>query len=477
MKKVLFPLVIVFLFTSQSFSQEDSIKNYPLKDYIAPDIRYRLLDLGSQLNLNGINQSETENFSNNYFRTNAKLNYYEYENLSNYQGTTNASFDLSYQAQWEKNEDKKQSYSSPRITLSSLSQSRFYNQNGTFWGIHGDINYQFSSSTYKEGEVNSKSQSHTFKITPYISFGNGRIEPVESARTALDILLALQESDRLGRKPDKEMIDSLSRVANRITYKRFYDSRFKRIYQLEELDKAIQNMDLVDTADIVYFANLSDIWNYAGRYNRGSGLRYEGGIIPNFSIVNNEHESSDTTYPHSNRKYNDKQYGIYGFFSFRRMKPISYSWQSDIMIDLTFGYEKNAGKEEEKGNNNDWESSCLKAMFNTGWQFGFYPNTRTYAGILPYAAVSFVRNLETNKNTFGVSTGFRFNSYYYVSPRLRLLFEAGFYYAENFDYSVPSLFWENFTERYINTRTSGGIPDMEKGFAYNLSFTLRYAIL
>ncbi|RLD40783.1 MAG: hypothetical protein DRI89_11260, partial [Bacteroidetes bacterium] len=352
MKKVLFILFVVSLFASQTFAQEDSIKKYPLKDYIAPDIRYRLLDLGSQLQLSGINITEREDYSNNNFGADAYLNYYEYENLSNYQGTTNASLNTTYRARWGKRDSIKDSYSSPHISLRSLSQSRFYNKNGRFWGLHGYIYYGFSNSSVKNGEESSNAQFHRFIITPYISLGKGRIEPVESARQAMDILLALQKYNRLGVRPDKLMIDSLARVANRITYKRFYDSRFKRIYQLEELDRAIQNMDLVDTADIVYFANLSDIWNYAGRYNRGSGLRYEGGIIPDFSIVNNEYESSDTSHSQYNRKYNDKQYGIYGFFSLRRMKPISYSWQSDIMIDLTFGYEKNAGKEEEKGNNN-----------------------------------------------------------------------------------------------------------------------------
>ncbi|MCF6171964.1 MAG: hypothetical protein L3J66_13380 [Bacteroidales bacterium] len=476
MKKILFALFVVSLFTFQAFAQADSIKNYPLKDYVAPDIRYRLLNLGSALQLGGSDiKSETER-SGNAFSTNVNLYYYEYENLTNYQGTTNASLNTSYNTQWGKTDSVKDSYTSPRVSLSSLSQSRFYNKNGTFWGIHGDIRYSFSARSDKNGEEKQNAQLHHLAITPYVSFGNGRIEPVESARTAMDILLALQKYNRLAQIPDKTMIDSLSRVANRITWKRFFDYRYKYIYQLEELDNALQNMDLVDTADIIYFANLNDIWAFARTYNRGSGVRYEGGIIPDLSFTSNEYKDSNPQ--NYERKFKNNNYGIFGFFSLRRMKPISYAWQSDIMLDLSFGYEGNTGKEEiSTGDDKDWSSSYLKALLNTGWQFGFYPNTRTYAGITPYAAVSFVGEQGTSENTFGLSTGFWFNSYYYVSPRLRLAMDASFYYSDKFDYSIPSLFWDNFTEARVNRSFRGSNYELAKGFAYSFSFTLRYAIL
>lgn|GEM_PF-6616284 len=55
------------------------------------------------------------------------------------------------------------------------------------------------------------------------------------------------------------MIDSLAYVVNRIIYKRFFDFRFKTIYQLEELDKVLQGMGLVDTVDMIYFAYLNHL--------------------------------------------------------------------------------------------------------------------------------------------------------------------------------------------------------------------------
>jgi hypothetical protein len=148
------------------------------------------------------------------------------------------------------------------------------------------------------------------------------------------------------------------------------------------------------------------------------------------------------------------------------------------MLDLSFGYEGNTGKEEiSNDNDKDWSSSSLKALLNSGWQFGFYPNTRTYAGIIPYAAVSYVGDTDNKENTFGFSTGFSFNSYYYVSPRLRLAMDAGFYYADKLDHSIPSLFWENFTEAHLNREFRGTYGELAKGFGYTFSFRLSYAIL
>ncbi len=167
MKKALFTLFIVSLFASQTFAQEDSIKNYPIKDYIAPDIRYRLLDLDSQLQLSGINITEREDYSKNNFGADAYLNYYEYENLSNYQGTTNASLKSSYNAQWGKTDSIKNSNYRPHLSLRSLSQSRFYNSNGTFWGLHGGIYYGFSSESSKYEEENTFGVSTGFRFNSY----------------------------------------------------------------------------------------------------------------------------------------------------------------------------------------------------------------------------------------------------------------------------------------------------------------------
>lgn len=465
MKKTLLFALGLFLFSSLTFAQETSIKDFDLKNYQAPDIKYRTLDLGSYLSANGF--SETSSDNDNGFSTYANLYYFEFKNNRKIQSRSSSYFNGSYSAYWRKQDSVKNTISNPSLRLSYSTETRFYNQNKAFFGLHGDVRYEYSPYFSNSDDESYSNQSQGFSITPYISGGKGRIEPIESARQAMDILLVLQKENRLNINPDSSMIDSLARVANSIRFKRFYDSRIKRIYQLEQLDEAMQNMDLVETADMVYFANLNDIWNFAPQFDRGTGTRYEGGIIPMFSMdYYNIEESGDYLI-----KHNNKYYGIYGFFSFNRMKPVSYAWQSDILIDLTFGYGVVDRVWENRDDINNYYHTSLNGLLNAGWQFGFYPNTRTFMGIRPYVAFSYAYEIEEkNKDVFGLNTGFRFNSYYYISPRLRIELLAAFIYLNNFSYDIPSPFWNSVDRWGINSSS------FEKGIVYNFSFSFKYAI-
>lgn len=482
MKKAFSTLFFLILFVLTSISQESSIKNYPLKDYKAPEIKYRQFDLRTSLYSNGINGAEINN--HNSFSFNAGLDYLEYVNTKRHQGNSAGSIYTYFTTHSRKEDSVYSAQNSLQIDLSYGTQNRFYFNNKVFLGIHGDLSYRASPFRNESGENSYNLQSHFFEMTPYISVGKGRVEPVESARRAMDILIALEKYRRLSIIPDTSMIDSLARVANRIRYKRFFDNRFKKIYQLEELDQAIQNLGLVDSLDIVYFANLNDIWNFAPNFNRGSGTRFEGGLIPDFQLFYSKFD--DINYPRVS-KHTSNRYGIYGFFSFNRIRPISYAWQSNLMIDLTFGYNQRFYKSEDDENTSENKYENLDGLLNASWQFGFFPNTRTYAGITPYTGLSFDRSLTSNTNTFGVNSGIKFDMYYYVSPRLRLSFQALLTYSENFDRTAPTPFWNSVTysalsassARYSNSNVTFPIEGYIYGgkqINYQGSVTLTYAI-
>lgn len=482
MKKVFTLLSFIFVLINFSFSQVNAIKDYPLRDYIAPDIKYRLFDLGTSLNLNGF-QGTSDNKTNG-FSTNLNLNYYQYINTSRFQGISDVRSNNYYRySNNEKNDTSKQTGNNLRVDLNYYGQNRFYIKEDVFLGLNGFVTFNNAPINKETGTDNYEAQNYSFKITPYLSGGKGRIQPVQSARKAMDILMSLEKCNRLAILPDSLMIDSLAQVANRIRYKRFYDIRLKDIYQLEQLDHAIQAMNLIDTADIVYFANLNDIWNFTQNFNRGSGIRYEGGIIPFFSIFNYK---SMTDGEEDVFDSNHNWYGVFGFFSFNRMRPINYAWQSDFMVDLTFGINSEDWKSEYDGQTNEINQTSLSGIFNASWQFGYYPNTRTYLGLTPYTAVSFVSDTDFSDDEFGLNTGLLFNSYYYVSPRLRLLFEAQFFYAKDFNWTTPSPFWNNPTYnqtsalamQYTNdvvTRPIDAFHLREK-YSYSFMFYISYAI-
>jgi len=487
MKKVTTLIAFMFVFIQLSFPQLNSIKDYPLKDYIAPDIKYRLLDLGTGIYSNGV-QRTTEN--NPYsFSSNIDLDYYQYINTSAFQGASNIQLDSRYHFnKLVKNDTVKISNNYMRIDLIYGGQNLFYFSDKKFIGVSGFANFQSQPLDNQSGENGFSDQYYHINLTPYLSIGKGRIQPVQSARKAIDILHALQKCQRLGIFPDTFMIDSLARVANRIVYKRFYDNRFKEIYQLEQLDHAIQDMGLVDTADIVYFAHLNDIWNYAYDFNRGSGVRYEGGLIPLFNYTYGTTEIQQDGEDNSSQK-TILDYGLYGFFSFNRMKPINYAWQSNLMIDLTLGINRREGSTKTNSEEDEiyeYDYTNLKSVLNASWQFGYFPNTRTFMGLTPYAAVSFTSDTDFSNDTFGFNAGILLSAYYYVSPRLRLSFSGRFYYNDQFDRTVPTPFWNSVTYADNDQNTLYNTDDITTWriksynslteFSHSFSLVLRYAI-
>jgi hypothetical protein len=493
MKKLLLTILTLVSIFSPSFAQTDSIiKSYSLKDYIAPEIKYQRFDLGGFINSNGDHRNEND-ASNNNLSGRFTLNYYNYINTDKYQANTLSGFSTSISGNnYSRDTTLKLSTITPALNLNYFTQNRFYKQNEKFWGVHGRFNYSVSKS-YGNNQDDEKTSDfrQILIVTPYLSYGSGRLQPVNSARKSMEILLALEKYNRLAVNPDHQMIDSLAQVANRIRFKRFYDRRYKRIYQLKELDQAIQDLGLVDTLDMIYFANLSDIWSFAPNYNRSSGTRIEGGIIPDLLLFQDKLDRPESTI---NRSSDQRSYGIYGYVSFNKMKPLSYQWQSDLMIDITFGYEN-----ERTENNNSFfknnasdsvivtNESYLKGMINASWQFGYYPNTRTFASITPFATVSFFdQQEEDNANVFGINTGFQINSYYYISPRVRLTIDLKFYYFDNFVANVPTPFWNtvsynNFDYRDLqsvsgNNISFGSVSRPRSGFDYRFGFALTYAI-
>ena len=486
-KTILIFLTLISLF-SQSFSQTDSLKSYPLADYIAPDIKFRRFDLGGFINSNGEHRNEND-VSNYLLSGTFALDYFDYKNTAKFQGNSVAGLSTSIGYNHDsRGTTIKLSTITPTIRLNYFTQNRFYNQKEGFWGVHGRMSY-FVGNSFRKNQNDEKNNNfrQSLIVTPYLSYGSGRLQPINAARKSMEILLALEKYNRLGSRPNHQMIDSLARVANRIRFKRFYDRRYKRIYQLKELDKAIQNLGIVDTLDMIYFANLSDIWDFAPNYTRSSGTRIEGGIIPDILLSRQKISDSSTNEDQIN---DNKKYAAYGFISFNRMKPLSYQWQSDLMVDITFGYEQDR---DEFTSFIDTDTiiktneTFLKGMLNASWQFGYYPNTRTFAAITPFATVSFFDQQETDDDhVFGINTGFQLNSYYYISPRVRLTIDLRFYYFDNFIANVPTPFWNTVSYNSSDYSDLEGINDnnidfgfsnqTKSGFTYNFGFAITYAI-
>ena len=474
----LFIWAVVFTSTAQdSATTKFNIKDYSLKDYVAPDIKYKRFD--AYLDLSGGGFDETGVGSGNL-----AFSFKRYVNTTDKQAQSIAGIRSSSVLHWSA--PALTNYNTTNNLLYYNSQRRIYNGKESFWGIHNMIDYQYFGQFVNEEDTvlaYRSVQRNVANLTVYLSHGKGRIEPVASARKAMDILISLDKYNRLAKTPDASMVDSLARIANRVTYKRFFDKRFKRVYQLDELDKGIQGLGLVSDPDMIYSANLSDIWDFAFDFNRGSGQRIEYGIIPLFKLVNEKRVSN----PNSFSAPTDQtiiNYGAFGFASWNKLTPLSYKWQSDIMIDLTAGWQQS-----QMTNSTDSPSDNIGAMVNLSWSLGYYPTTRTYMAITPFLRMS-IGDEANSSEFYGAFTGMDFRSYFYVSPRFRIQVSAYTGYgSDDFNYFIPTPFWNTSanTLHAVTTKTDvitspnllenySSIRSFTDGFQYQARITFNYAI-
>jgi hypothetical protein len=476
MKNATFTLLLA-LITLVGYSQNPSstfnIKDYSLKDYVAPDIRFRQLNVLSDMYGNG---SQRGDYKYTRFSGNARLVFDNYINVKDFQGS-------SYSALTIRNDFTKSIQDTLRSNKSSNSsvnlfyygQNRWYNHNDRFFGFHPSFGYNFvdGSSSYTFDTITNTriNEAHEINVSFLFSVGSGRIQPVTAARRAMDILISLQKYNRLAKSPTSADIDSLSHIANRIAYKRFFDRRYKRVYQLEELDKGIRDLELVDNLDMVYAANLSDIWGYGRLYSRGSGTRFETGLVPVFS-----YDYSRTREQNFDGVREVNGYGGFAFVSWLKQVPISYAWQSDFSVDLSGGIKINNGLETNQLRGFDTVSIATE-LLNMSYSLGYYPNTRTFVSLTPFASLAATQWNQNGEKTekLGLNTGFNLNSYYYISPRFRLSLSGGlsFLSDEYFNqtpFPTPQL--SNSSTYYRENENISGT----NSFRYKYQLTLSYAI-
>ena len=477
MKNATISLLLAVL-TFASYAQDSlhtfKIKDYSLRDYVAPDIKFQRLEVTTDMNGSG---NQRGAFKSNRFSGNGGLGYSNYINLLKFQGRSNAGLwvntDFNKTIRDTVIETKNVS---TLATLYYQSENRWYNSNDIFSGVHPSINYsiQDGNMSNTRGTVTntSLSQGHDVDMSVFLTIGRGRIQPVTAARQAMDILISLEKYNRLAKSPSALEVDSLAKIANRVIFKRFYDKRFKRIYQLEALDKGIQEMGLVSNTDMVYAANLSDVWGYGRLYSRGSGSRLETGLIPVFG-----YNYTRTMNPNSDNVDEGNYYGGYGFVSWLKQVPLSYAWQSNFAVDLSAGIRVNNGNYLIISTQRD-TVKMVSQMLNVSYELGYYPNTRTEITVRPFVGLSANQtDLKVDKfDFFGLSSGVNLKAYYYVSPRFRLGLTGGATFISD-EYLNQS----PFPSRVLTSNGNNSAIRAENNtgkniFQYNYRLKISYAI-
>lgn len=472
-KNAIFLLATASLLTLPSVAQID----YNLKDFQTPDVDFRRLSIGTNLG-GGLNSQDSRNNRNGYGTLD--LDYYRYKNTTSYVGTQN--IDLRGTADFRSSEattnvgnsfdnnDNSQNY-----VLYLSSENRFYKdeRSGSFFGLHIG-SYQdlgFRNSTFEDITVEErKSQSIYSSGQLFLTYGKGRIEPVRYARLAYDTYDWLNKKNRLTQTPSDEQIDEVGEVMTTVANTRFFDSRFKRIFELEQIDSALQAQGLISKADMVYFAQVADIWGYANSFERGSGDLWEIGVVGDLDYDNDQSSTwVDDTLNSEFNSTNNAHTAVYGYFSYVNQKPLSVKWQRDYNAALFAG----AGQYFEEIDNAQDASMTpgFRSTLQAGYALGYYPNTRTSWKTGVSFLGTYGDNIDDDEaSNFGFAVEGSSRLYYWFSPRFRL------------SASVSLRYNDGFTSQGFDSMIDSPIyyaPNPQSYDSWNTSFTtgLSYAFL
>ncbi len=428
MKKLTLLVCCFAISLSYTYAQSSVDKEYHfLREYKAPDFKQKRFDIGLNLYGSGV----TGGIKLHSFNERSNFNYSQYANSARYQGSLNVG--LLTDIALYKNEDFKDFSMEYDIVLNT--QNRFFFNKEWFIGFHsnGAIGYESETDSNPSGKNTELSVS----IVPALSIGNGRLEPVTYARSAMDIEKSLTKGGRLRTDYTKGQLKMIADELARINNVRFYDFRLRRIEQFEALDNLMKEVGGVSDFDMVYFSHLSDAYLYAQSFTRYSGFRTELGIVNKTDI--RLWNPNDVLY---------QRYNISGFAN------VIYDLPKTYAIQHTFSAGAMGGPELIE--NNGIAVSTTPMWLTGEYRLGLFPTTRTNLNFGVKAGMYYEEEV-------GTAVGFYSNGSIYLSPQFRLSFNAGVKWGEN----------------YVEHSTGGIIPSVYNsydGLTFRGGITLNYAI-
>jgi hypothetical protein len=426
------------LFTVNSFAQYST---FDISTYKLPDIKTRRLDFTFDLDqsLNSMKSIYNTTQKSNAASASGSLNvvYYQFRNKENYQGEQTGVFNI--QPSFIKSNDNgsrlKDNSFNAEVHFSST--NRFFNLSNKFIEVDPVLSYSFDDRYYSYFLNLNKDYNTTFSANVPISVGFGRIEPVEDARLAVYILDELAKQNRISEQPSDAKILELAAEISKIKKKRFFDSRIKRMEELQTIDSFLVANKIVSSGDIVYFTHLADQWSYASGPARNSGFSVNLGLNDEYGFSNYVFNDKFNGYIENDSKVKTNTYIIGTFANLKYSRPHNLFLQSDIRMGLYYDY-RMYRYPQNSGNNTN--SNIIGTMFQ--YYFSYIPDSRTTVTVHVNATEYYSfnkRKIQTglnqylegdeHQNTIGPSAGA--DIYYYLSPQLRLQADWGFSYSSH----------------------------------------------
>jgi hypothetical protein len=463
-----------FMMISASvFAQSDTFR---LENYKLPEIKFRSIDISGRAENTGDGQNivfdsiSADKNRNNILNGNLALNFRSFKSTRKIQRLQN--FSISQNSNFWKNQTDSMKLESKDLnSYTNLHYSltnRIYGRKNYFietdlWTYGTNDLYKRKADTFYTNNKNSY-----FSLQIPLLVGKGRIEPVTKARQAVYIFDELSKENRLTRNPSEIEITEFSDFLALLDNERYFDSRLKKISDLEKIDSFLTEKKIISEKDMKYFAIVNDNLDFGSNIERNSGKRFSIGTSPQMSLTNstNRRKIGDSVVYTYDLKI--KNLGISGILIYEIERPVNLYWQNNFKIEFMYSYLSSDTKIDttsflEKG-------TLLSGGINYGWSY--VPNTRTSISAnfvarfdAPRVSAEKMDTVFSNKS-FHFNPGISVNLQYYLTQRLR------FYANTYFSYRYLESDNEYFNQRLFNF----GNYDKYKTFNYTISLGFSYAI-
>ncbi len=404
--------LILFLLTMGSTSLFSQLHSFDISKYALPELKVRTLGINTELDgsyRNNVTQGKRAYF--NRFSSDIDIDYSHYANRPAYQGSNHSSLD--FQPYFWNNEDD-ESKKSLASSIFHRSTSRFFFRERRFYevDVDADVSFEFDDGLIITGGIPQKSTYFTINSKVPLMYGFGRVEDVTDVWHSVRILSDLNRMEVLSDLPGKEQIVAFADLIAKRRYTRFFDSRLKRIEDIEILDDFLSGANLVAAQGSKYYTSLYDMFQYGVNSRRYAGKSIAFGLAPFMRYYYSK--IKDTQNVNSSENYFT---GANFITKAQYHWPINQSWQ----FDATFEFEAGYGRYFRDNPKSDL--GYLVFIPRLDASISWYPNTRT----------TFVSSLNASYNRYSSGkTSANFSEryylrldndiYYYLSSRTRLTF-------------------------------------------------------
>jgi hypothetical protein len=465
-------LVVVFVFSiSQYIHAQD--KSFDLSNYKFPDYKRKELEF----NFSSSGQYQTSDGSSSF-------DFNAYPNIGlTYENLTRKKIDYIYfslYGQFDINKDHRIYYSNNEpidgyyddennTSITSgldfywdrqvyFNKSKFFIEISNYlqYGLQYDFRSEKRSYNNEIKTEESKNSNQSVDIKIGFGGGIGRIEKVNDFWQAYYMLAKLKGQKSLAREFAEDDIYEFATLVSQLKNKRFFDSRLRKIAELQELDSFLQKKGLVDDTNITYFTTLNDYWSYGSFGERKSGTVLKVLLGPEYETYFIKNSDEDNTIL--------DQFYLTLSPSLESYKQKNLYWEQHFKLSVASrAYYYETIEEDYYGIYYITEfGNLLKA--NAEFGYGFFPDSRTslnfaigYLGETkggPSIRTSGTGELESflDDKYWANNPYLNIGGYYYISPQLQIALDFNLNYTDKYGYYSDNTYSRIYTTYNLSLR-------------------------